>query len=263
MKARAKVEVIAMSEEPMLVKNCFGWKHFHVYLSGPIDFSREEGASWRDDWTERLEGIGLAKSQILNPCKKPLPSGTPFNLNDESKIMGDHREKHEWKELAETVSQIAHVDLRLVDKSDVVLVNMPTVGMEMHSKAMEILDQGIFIFKELRKKHPEDSFPITNGLHKIVDVAKGIIGDSSEMRVPTYGTIHEIVVARQQRKPVYMVWEGGKETCSGWMMWLVGHNNVFGTVDEIITRLDNIAKGRTSYNAKDWLLLDLAQGNEV
>jgi hypothetical protein len=252
-----------MPDDQMLVKNCFGWEHFHVYLSGPIDFDRKGGANWREEWTEKLQDIGLNKSQILNPCKKPLPPGTPFNLNDESKIMHAHRDKHEWKELCETVSQIAHVDLRLVDKSDVVLVNMPMVGDCKYKPAVELIDDGIKKFERLKEKYPDDAWEIMKGVHHTAHVAQSLLDDLQNMRVPTYGTIHEIVVARQQRKPVYVVWEGGKESCSGWLMWLVGHHNVFDNVDELITRLDNIAKGRTSYNAKDWLLLDLAQGNEV
>jgi len=39
---------------------------------------------------------------------------------------------------------------------------------------------------------------------------------------------------------------------------LVGHRKVFSTMDELVTRLDNIAKGRTAYSAKEWLLLDLS-----
>lgn len=251
-----------MDSEPMLVKNCFGWDHFHLYLSGPIDFDREGGKSWREDWCEKLSSIGFHQNQIFNPCKKPLPDGAPFDLDNESKIMQSHREKHEWKELCEVVSQIAHVDLRLVDKCDIVLVNMPCVGQRRFKDATENLDQGLLLIDELRKKYPDD-FDIDKTIHKTIHVAQTIMSIAAEMRVPTYGTLHEIVVARQQRKPVYVVWEGGKETCSGWLMWLVGHNNVFGHVDELITRLDNIAKGRTSYNAKDWLLLDLDHDGSV
>lgn len=248
---------MALNDEPMLVKNCFGWDHFHLYLSGPIDFDREGGRNWREDWCQRLEEIGFHPNQIFNPCKKPLPAGAPFDLDDEAKIMRMHREKHEWKELCETLSQIAHVDLRLVDKRDIVLVNMLKIGTARYQMALEQLDAGLLLMEELRKKYPDDAFQITKAIHKTIHVAQGLISVGADQRVPTYGTLHEIVVARQQRKPVYMVWEGGKETCSAWLMWLVGHNNVFGTVDELITRLDNIAKGKTSYNAKDWLLLDL------
>ncbi len=246
------------NSEPRLARNIFSWEHFALYLSGPIDFDREGGSSWRDAWTERLRAIGFKTSQILNPCKKPLPPGTPFNLDDESKIMGSHRERKEWKELCETMSQIAHVDLRLVDKSDVILVNMPMVGKGKFKMAMDILNQGINILENLRKKYPDDAFEVVRGIHNTAHVAQALIEESAEMRIPTYGTLHEIVVARQQRKPVYLVWEGGKETCSAWLMWLVGHQNVFANIEELITHLDNIASGRTLYNAKDWLLLDLA-----
>jgi hypothetical protein len=55
---------------------------------------------------------------------------------------------------------------------------------------------------------------------------------------------------------MFLVWEGGKETCSAWLMWMVGHNNVFATVDELMTRLKNMSKGRAACNAKEWLWLD-------
>jgi hypothetical protein len=39
-------------------------------------------------------------------------------------------------------------------------------------------------------------------------------------------------------------------------MWLVGHQNIFNSVDALIEHLDNIACGKIAYNTKDWLLLD-------
>ena len=235
-----------------LVRNCFGWEHFHLYLSGAIDADRFGGKAWREEWTEKLIGIGFEPNQIFNPCKKPLPEDAPFNLDDEAQIIKKHRDNHAWKDLCDVLSQIAHTDLRLVDKCDIVLVNMPTIKTNRNWDKREI-DECI------------DKLCLTNLFDPVLEEKViAILRDAANlatvaggMRVPTYGTIHEIVVARQQRKPVYMVWEGGKETCSGWLMWLVGHNNVFSTVDELITRLDNIAKGKASYNAKDWLLLDL------
>ena len=91
----------------------------------------------------------------------------------------------------------------------------------------------------------------------MLNAFKKIIRLIDNSQIHTYGTIHEIVVARQQRKPVMIVWEGGKATCSAWMMWLVGEKNVFSTFEELLDHLADIAKGETAYNAKDWLLLDL------
>lgn len=249
-----------MPNEEMMARNMFAWEHFHVYLSGAIDFDRKGGRNWREEWTDKLLSIGFTKQQIFNPCKKPLPKNAPFNLDDESHIINAHREKHEWSELCSVVDQIAHVDLRLVDKADIILVNFPKLDRQQFYEHVDYMDAGVLVLADLAKSdHLYDSqvFEIRRALHKMTAAFKSLLEKVENLRVPTYGTIHEIVVARQQRKPVYIVWEGGKETCSGWLMWLVGHQNVFSTVEELLTRLDNISKGKAAYNAKDWLLLDL------
>src|SRR4051812_8627891 len=110
------------------MKNVFGWEHFFCYLSGSIDFDPKDGGrGWRDEWTEKLVEIGWNRRQILNPCKKPL-KGALFNLDDEASLMKKHRQKREWKALTEVMSHVVHVDLRLTDKADIVLVNMPRYG---------------------------------------------------------------------------------------------------------------------------------------
>lgn len=240
-----------------LVKTVFGWEHFVVYLSGSIDCSPDGGRGWRDVWTEKLVEMGFARSQIFNPCKKPLQNA-PFNLDNEAEIMKKHREKKEWKELCGTMSQIAHVDLRLTDKSDVVLVNFPQMGTDKYKKIADDLDDYLGGFdREYTGDVVNDAFDYLR------NKCNFLLTQLASQTVPTYGTIHEIVVARQQRKPVFIVWEGGKEHCSAWLMWLVGHQNVFSSVDELMTRLKNISKGRAAFNAKDWLLLDLEKFDGV
>ncbi len=187
------------------IRNIFGWDHFYVYLAGPIDFDPAGGAVWRLKWTQGLIEMGLPETHILSPTKKPL-AGATFNLDNEAEIAADCRSRQDWDGIEEIIGQIAHIDLRLVDKSDLILVHFPL--------------------------------------------------DKDGKRVFTVGTIHEIVVARQQRKPVYVVWEGGKETASGWLMWLVGHRNIFGTFEDLMKHLKSVADGKAAYNAKDWLLLD-------
>lgn len=245
----------------MMARNMFAWDHFLLYLSGPIDFDRQGGKDWREEWTEKLLTIGFTRQQIFNPCKKPLPKNAPFNLDDESYIINHHREKHEWVELCKIVDQIAHVDLRMVDKADLILVNFPKIS-QSHIDLIPDLESSIKQLTELAKRIPGSGENNVNAelrhtVQYVTTAVKTLLEKFTNQRVPTYGTIHEIVVARQQRKPVYIVWEGGKETCSGWLMWLVGHQNVFGTFNELLTRLDNISKGKAAYNAKDWLMLDL------
>ncbi len=218
--------------KPNYVKNVFNWDHMYIYLSGPIDSAQDGGRGWRDEWTDGLVGLGIKKNQVLNPCRKPLKDA-PFDFDDEQFITQKYRDREEWDELCKIMSQIAHMDLRLTDKSDVVLVNFPKRGRDELSKSLLDFDGSA--------------------------AASNLITAYENMQVHTYGTIHEIVVARQQRKPVYIVWEGGKKDCSSWLMWLVGHDHVFDTFNSLKSRLREICTGQTEYNANDWLHLDLGR----
>lgn len=226
-----------------------------VYLSGAIDFDRSCAVSWRDEWTDKLASIGINPRHILNPCKKPLPKDQFEFMDNEAEACDKYRKLKDWGGLCNVISEIAHIDLRLVDKSDVVLVNFTKVGqshihdlLEKHSNALARCAD------YLRKFGKEEAIqPI---LSDLAGTFWQLVTRISDFRVPTYGTIHEIVCARQQHKPVYIVWEGGKETCSGWIMWLVGHNNVFSTFDELLQTLKHISEGKAPYSAKDWLLFD-------
>jgi hypothetical protein len=190
-----------------LVKNVFNWEYFLCYLCGPIDFDPEGGSQWRIDWTKGLIDIGFNSKQILSPTKKPI-TGTAFDLDNEADLIHDCRSREDWDGLEAVMSDIMHIDLRLVDKSDLILVRFPL--------------------------------------------------DKNGNRVFTVGTIHEIIVARQQHKPVLVVWDGGgKKTCSGWLMKLVGHQNIFADFTELQNHLKQVSSGVAAINAKDWLLLDL------
>jgi len=232
-----------------LVKNVFGWDHFLLYLSGPIDFDRTGGTAWRDDWVTKLSNIGFPTNRILNPCRKPL-KGAQFNLDNESEMMSKYRQNKEWSELHRIMSHITHIDLRFVDKSDIILVNMPKRG-------QSFLKSTIDEFNALHDAAAANDTKCKEHLTNMKKLFNSVVDSLSNLQIPTFGTIHEIVEARRQRKPVFMVWEGGKEECSAWIMWLVGHRNIFANVDELMTRLENISKGKTAYNADEWLLLDL------
>lgn len=232
---------------PKYIKNVFSWEYMFIYLSGAIDAASDAGRGWRTEWTQGLMDIGIEKHQVLNPCKKPLKN-TPFNFDDEQYTTQQYRQAGEWDKLCSIMSQIAHMDLRFVDKSDVILANFPRIGV--HNKHREALSKSQ---SELL------SPPSTWVSHKVQRPIYDLLRAYEETQVHTYGTIHEIVVARQQRKPVYIVWEGGKSKCSTWLMWLVGHNHVFGSFEDLKSRLLEISTGQVEYNANDWLHLDLGR----
>jgi hypothetical protein len=222
-----------------MLKTVFDWEHFAVYLSGPMDFADDGGKGWREEWTQRLVDIGMNPKQIYNPCRKPFHNAQ-FDLDDEHAIGQECRLKGDWERFYDVMGQIMHIDLRLVDKADIILVNMPKIGWD--NPLVDELNKQSDILRR------DDALGLA--VHKLMHTY-------SEMRIPTYGTIHEIVVASLQRKPIFLVWEGnGLHGCSAWLMRLVGYKNVFLHVDEMIRHLQAISHGKQTYNANEWLLID-------
>ncbi|MHA2279485.1 MAG: hypothetical protein ACXAC5_01150 [Promethearchaeota archaeon] len=222
-----------------MMKTVFDWEHFAIYLSGAIDFATDGGKGWRDEWTDKLVEIGIKRTQIYNPCRKPF-SGAQFNLDDEAAIARECRQSGDWERFYDIMGQVMHMDLRLLDKSDLILVNMPKIGWD--NEIVRETQKYIQIFRENQ--------PLGMAVHELAH-------NYAESRVPTYGTIHEIVVAHLQRKPIFLVWEeNGLAGCSAWLMRLVGYKNIFFDVDSMVRHLSAISQGERSFNANEWLLLD-------
>jgi nucleoside 2-deoxyribosyltransferase len=184
----------------------FDFANAVVYLSGSIDFDEDAGIPWRRQISKRLVKLGFKKKNILSPTRKPA-NNLGNALNNEASALNELRAKEDWDGHCLLTGKVARVDLRMVDKSDLVIANFAL--------------------------------------------------DKNGKIIPTYGTMHEIIVAREQQKPVLLVWEGGKKTCSGWLMWLVGHKNVFENFDEVEVRLIDVASGKPQHDSKDWVVLDM------
>lgn len=93
-------------------------KH-RAYLAGPMDRVPDRGSTWRDFITPHLQQMGIS---VLNPIIKP----TDIGLEDEQ----THAYKTELKslekydELSLLMKNIRNVDLRMVDISDFLVVNL-------------------------------------------------------------------------------------------------------------------------------------------
>lgn len=183
-------------------EDLLNWDDVIIYLCGPMDFAKDAGVGWRDEATKKLLDIGFKERNILNPCKKPKTS-IGRNLSEEQRLANELRKKKDWKGLESLMKQIMTVDLRMVDKSDILIVNL----------------------SECER---------------------------------TFGTTHEIINARNQHKPTYIIDTKGKEHVSGWLMALVGEERVFESLDIAIEEI-RLIKERgpwTKKDRKDYLIFD-------
>lgn len=90
-----------------------------VYLAGAMDRVQDRGAGWRDKITPFLEDMGVI---VFNPLKKPTEIGKE---NDEvCKLKNEYKSKENYEELSKLMKVIRSVDLRLVDISDFLIVNL-------------------------------------------------------------------------------------------------------------------------------------------
>lgn len=94
-------------------------KNQRVYLAGPMDRCPDNGKTWREDITPFLLDMGAI---VLNPISKPI------NIAKED--MGSREYKKSLKDLqnydglAVFMKEIRNVDLRMVDISDFLIVNI-------------------------------------------------------------------------------------------------------------------------------------------
>jgi len=72
---------------------------------------------------------------------------------------------------------------------------------------------------------------------------------------PTYGTIHEFVVAEKQHKPLLVIVEDNK-LVPLWLRGMLQKEWIFASVDECVIYLNKINSGEIKMNKKYWKLLE-------
>lgn len=94
-------------------------KNQRVYLAGAMDRVPDRGNGWRDNITPFLENLGII---VFNPIKKPTIIGQEDNETHKFKLR--LKKEQNYNELSRVMKTIRSVDLRLVDISDFLIVNI-------------------------------------------------------------------------------------------------------------------------------------------
>lgn len=94
-------------------------KNQRVYLAGAMDRVADRGNGWRDNISPFLESLGIV---IFNPIKKPTHVGIEDETTHKYKLK--LKQEMNYDELSSVMKTIRSVDLRLVDISDFLIVNL-------------------------------------------------------------------------------------------------------------------------------------------
>ena len=113
-------------------------KNARCYLAGAIEKDSYGGAPWRDKVKQDLRDIGI---QWLDPCEKPITVGIEDSSTGAK--LKNLRYDQRGTEVREIIHAIRHVDLRMVDISDFIIVRLdpdvPTFGT--HEEVYRAIDQ--------------------------------------------------------------------------------------------------------------------------
>jgi nucleoside 2-deoxyribosyltransferase len=90
-----------------------------VYLAGAMDRVADRGNGWRDNITPFLDSLGVI---VFNPIKKPTEVGQEDAQTHQYKLK--LKQEKNYDELSNVMKVIRSVDLRLVDISDFLIVNL-------------------------------------------------------------------------------------------------------------------------------------------
>lgn len=94
-------------------------KNQRVYLAGAMDRVADRGNGWRDSITPFLNNLGVI---VFNPIKKPTIIGQEDEATHKYKVK--LKLERNYNELSHLMKTIRSVDLRLVDISDFLIVNL-------------------------------------------------------------------------------------------------------------------------------------------
>jgi nucleoside 2-deoxyribosyltransferase len=94
-------------------------KNQRVYLAGAMDRVADRGMGWRDSITPFLKSLGVV---VYNPIKKPCSRGKEDSETHRRKTL--LKQQGEYNELSKVMKEIRSTDLRLVDISDFLVVNL-------------------------------------------------------------------------------------------------------------------------------------------
>lgn len=94
-------------------------KGHRVYLVGAMDRVPDRGSNWREQITPLLEKLGLF---VLNPLSKPTTNG--IENEDTSEYKHYLKQDEKYDDLSRLMREIRSVDLRMVDISDFLIVNL-------------------------------------------------------------------------------------------------------------------------------------------
>ena len=90
---------------------------------------------------------------------------------------------------------------------------------------------------------------------RCVDISDFIVA-SIDLDVHACGTYEEITLANRQKKPVLVWCQQGKKKAPNWLFFMLPHQHIFGSLDDLLGYLHDIAIGQDTDHHKRWFFFN-------
>lgn len=150
-----------------------------------------------------------------------------------------------WRDyLAEELGQLG---IKTLDPTMVVFEGQPHETEEVRERLKTSRDEGRF------DEVVDYMVPVVQKDLRQIDLSDFVIFNIS-INKPTFGTIHELVIAIQQKKPVFIC-VGDKKKTPLWLLGIVPHRYFYDSVSEIFEKIQKINSGEEGIDSDRWRLL--------
>lgn len=96
---------------------------------------------------------------------------------------------------------------------------------------------------------------IRNADLRCVDISDFIIAHI-DLDVHACGSYEEIVTANRQKKPVLIWCKQGKQNAPNWLFFMLPHDHIFGSMDDLLKYLKQINKTKNPNTHKRWFFFE-------
>jgi hypothetical protein len=150
-----------------------------------------------------------------------------------------------WRQQIRQKSKAALLDIKYLDPTNKVAALKSEV-MEEHDKVKK--------FKSNGKWDELSSFmeTIVRQDHRCVDLSDFVIF-YLDPSVHTCGSYFEFQSALTEKKPYFIIVPGGKANTPSWLFGICDHNNIYGTIDEVVDHLVALDSG-TEKMSDRWVI---------
>jgi len=109
-----------------MINTSFDFDHFLIYLSGAMQYAEDLGTVWRKRVVEKMvTEIGIKRENIIDPCNKPFTNLYKQDLDAVNLERLDHLKRlGNWEEVEDIAKWTIHLDLRFVDKADIIYAHV-------------------------------------------------------------------------------------------------------------------------------------------